>query len=281
MTYEQLLRGAVENLRAAGKENPVGEARELLCAAGKITKDSLPAKMGETCECSVAQILEGFLKRRLEGEPLQYILGFWEFYGLEFKVGPGVLIPRADSEILVDTALAFLKKRQGVIKVADLCSGSGALAIALAENLPQADITAVEYFPEALAYLEKNNRLHGDLVKIIGGDALSAPEIFDLDLVISNPPYLTRDELTELSEEVEREPVSALDGGEDGLIFYRQIAKNYRPALKPDGLILFEIGYRQADAVKNILRQNGYENIQVLKDYGKNDRCVFAERGRL
>lgn len=226
-------------------------------------------------------------ERRINGEPLQYLLGEWEFYGLPFKVGEGVLIPRPDTEILVETVLEHFK-RKGKLdpEIIDLCSGSGCIAVAVQTNLPQSKVTAVELSSEAFPYLVENIRRNKADVKIMKGDVLNGellsnfadPDDFGeyrkLDCIVSNPPYLTEKEMSELQIEVKHEPETALYGGTDGLKFYRVISCLWKEILADGGLLAFEIGFEQGEAVSDILQKSGYKDIKVIKDLGGNDRVV-------
>ena len=225
--------------------------------------------------------------RRINGEPLQYLLGEWEFYGLRFRVGRGVLIPRPDTEILVDAVLSFFKERSKTDpEIIDLCSGSGCIAVALAKNMPQAKVSAVEISSEAFPYLVENIRRNNVSVKLYKGDVTDGRlldnfldeedfgEYRKLDCVVSNPPYLTAKEMSELQTEVGFEPKIALDGGADGLEFYRIISCLWKEIIAPGGLIAFETGYEQGEAVSDILKNSGFENITVIKDFGGRNRVV-------
>ena len=210
-------------------------------------------------------------EKRAEGYPLQYIIGSWEFFGRKFFVGEGVLIPRPETELLCETVLKYFS-RSIPPKIVDLCSGSGCIAITLAKEINGADVTAVELYKEAFSYLERNNNLHGNCVKTALRDALEPFEAFDC--VVSNPPYITGEEMEELQTEVTHEPKTALFGGSDGLDFYRAIAKNWYGHINSGGLLAFEIGDTQGDSVLKILEDNGYKNCGVLKDYEGRDRVV-------
>lgn len=226
-------------------------------------------------------------KRRSEGYPLQYLLGEWEFYGLKFKVGEGVLIPRPDTEILVETVINhFAAKKQTDPEIADLCSGSGCIAIALQKSMPLSRVTAVELSSEAMPYLAANIQRNEAKVQVIKGDVTdgrlldnfadpdSPGDHRHIDCIVSNPPYLTAEEMSELQREVSFEPASALDGGVDGLKFYRIISCLWKEVLKEGGLLAFEIGYEQGEAVSELLRSSGYGDVKVIKDLGGNDRVV-------
>lgn len=200
--------------------------------------------------------------------PLQYILGSWEFYGYEFSVGDGVLIPRPDTETLVDCALECLR---GAINpcVADLCSGSGCIAVAIDKKLPEADVTAVELSDDAIPYLEKNIHKNNAAVKIIRGDVLDntlVQRFSSLDCIVSNPPYVTDSEMDTLQKEVCCEPEMALRGGKDGLRFYREMTPIWKNVLKQGGAMLYETGDGQADAVCEILSAEGFSDVDAVKD---------------
>lgn len=214
--------------------------------------------------------LKTAIKRRIDGEPLQYILGEWEFYSLPFIVGEGVLIPRPETELLVDLALEEIKEGS---KVIDLCSGSGAIAIAIAKN-SKATVCALEKYEKAFSFLEKNVALNNAKVKLIKEDLFEFLPQDKFDIIISNPPYIKTAVLDSLQKEVKREPMSALDGGEDGLIFYRHIAKLSK-CLNSGGKIMVEIGFDQAEAVQEIFKQNGLIP-KVYKDLSGVQRVIIG-----
>lgn len=213
---------------------------------------------------------EQSVKGRLaNGEPLQYILGEWEFYGLPFKVGKGVLIPQPDTEILVEQALKFADKNS---KVLDLCSGSGCIAIAI-NKLSGADTTATELYDDALRYLYENVKLNNAQVSVIKADVLKPPEIKDrFDIITANPPYIAFSEKNTLSREVLSEPHTAIFADNDGYEFYYAL-KKYIPLLKNGGHFLFEIGYKQAQRVCEIFKEYSPE---IIKDYSSNDRVIMG-----
>lgn len=287
MTNEELYEYTCGKLKNAGIEDYAFESRCLI--EDIMGLDRLQLAMNGTKpadETKKAKLL-ALLERRINGEPLQYLLGEWEFYGLPFKVGEGVLIPRPDTETLVDAVIRHFKMLGKLDpEVIDLCSGSGCVAIAIQKNLPQSKVTAVELSSEAFPYLTENIRRNGVNVKTMKGDVLNGDllrnfadpedigEYRKLDCIVSNPPYLTEKEMGELSPEVRREPETALYGGTDGLKFYRVISCLWKEILKEGGLLAFEIGYEQGEAVSDILQKSGYTNIKVIKDLGGNDRVV-------
>ena len=274
---EKLRRGWLEALKKAGAFAPAFELSELVFAATGL-EDARQRAAVVLPECD-AKAVETLVQRRCAGEPLQYILGEWEFYGLPFYVGEGVLIPRADTEALVDEALA-LCKGLAAPRIADLCSGSGCVAIALAKRLPHASLVAVEYSEEAFVYLERNLARNGvKNVTPVLGDALAQHAVLrELDLIVSNPPYIRTGELDGLAPEVRREPRMALDGSGDGLWFYRALIPLCRERLKPGGFLAFECGDDQAPRVLELLRENGYGELSTRRDLEGFERVV---RGRI
>lgn len=217
---------------------------------------------------------------RMSGQPLQYILGQWDFWSLTLKVGEGVLIPRPDTETLVEDVLRICREKQlRSPKIADLCSGSGCIALALKKELPGAEVYAVELSDKALGYLEQNAGLNSADIKIIRGDVLSAETaelLPELDIIVSNPPYLTAAEMDELQKEVRFEPESALYGGKDGLDFYRDMTPLWKKKLRKGGFLCYEFGMGQHDEIEKILAGNGFENIKFSRDGGNIIRTVSA-----
>ena len=277
-TYAQLLEAAAKRLEKAGVEDPRLNARELMGKALGIScrsaefENTLPAQAAE----AAAQELESLCLRRMSGEPLQYLVGEWEFYGVTLKVGEGVLIPRQDTETVVETVLKKAPQKDR-LTVIDLCSGSGCIAIALEKRLKGCSVTAVEKSPEAFEYLQQNIALNGSGVKALMGDVTRkglARKLPKADIIVSNPPYLTDEDMKVLQKEVTFEPPSALFGGEDGLDFYRHIIINFKERLKNGGLIAFEIGMGMEDDVMTMLVRHGFENVRAAKDMCGIFRCV-------
>jgi release factor glutamine methyltransferase len=215
-----------------------------------------------------AKALEPLIERRLSGEPLQYVLGEWEFYGLPFYVDQTVLIPRPDTERLVETALPLLSEdRRDVL---DLCCGSGCIGIALAV-CGGARVTAADISADALSMTERNARRNGVSVQTVQSDLFDSIE-GSFDLIASNPPYLSQTEMDEREKSLCFEPVLALYGGEDGLDFYRRIAKDFRRFLKPGGTLLLEIGYTQKEAVGAL-----FDKYECITDYGGRPRVIMVK----
>lgn len=222
----------------------------------------------------------GLIKRRLAGEPVAYLLGEHEFWGLPLHVDPHVLIPRPDTETLVEVARDTLPDRSAPCTVLDLCTGSGAVALALAKELPASRVIATELSPEAAAIARKNAERNSlaDRVDIRVGD-LFAPAFGErFDLIVANPPYIATDVIATLSAEVHREPRLALDGGPDGLAFYDRICAEAAAYLLPGAALVLEHGFDQADAVGARLAAAGFEQITLTRDLGKNPRVTSARR---
>ena len=234
---------------------------------------------------AIVEGVENGLKRLLAGEPIAYILGQWEFYGLPMIVSPKVLIPRDDTcavaELAIKQAL-FLDKDPRIL---DLCCGSGCIGLAVASRVKDAKVTLADVSLDALTVAKENtalNKLTGR-VRCVQADALKPafPFLGKFDLIVSNPPYITGQEMLELPVSVkDYEPPLALYGGEDGLDFYRAIAQNFAPALKPGGYLCFEFGMGQGDDVCQILTENGYTILDRTRDYNSRERAVLAQYGR-
>lgn len=219
--------------------------------------------------------LEKAIKRAEGGEPLAYVLGQWYFYGLTFKLNSDCLIPRPDTEHVVDKAISLIPKNG---TFADLCTGSGCIAISLKKHRRDLTGYALDISSGALEMAKINARENGTPLSFIEADVLkSNPQTLftPLDAVISNPPYI-RTEVLRTLEVAKTEPHRALDGGEDGMIFYRHIVKEYAPMLKPNGLFIFEIGYDQASQITAIAKENGF-TCSVYKDYGGCDRVAVMK----
>ncbi len=267
-------------LSRAGLKSPAFDALCLLEKAFGIKgRAGLAVHGGETADPEKLRAFGELISRRTR-EPLQYILGSWEFCGMELNVGEGVLIPREDTCVLVETACAGL---EGIIspKILDLCAGSGAVGLAVARRIPDAEVICVEKSREALPYLSRNISAFGQgRVRCVEGDVLLPPPQGEFggkfDCIVSNPPYIPAGDIDGLEWEVRREPRIALDGGSDGLTFYRALCALWKPLLRDGGLIAFEIGYDIRDGVIDIMRQSGIAHITAAKDLNEIDRCVFG-----
>ena len=274
------VREVEQRLTAAGCPDADFDARELFRLA--TGRDVRLSDRPLTAEQAAA--LEVLCTRRAAREPLQYLCGSWSFLDFELAVGPGVLCPRADTEVVAQAAAETLAGLAAP-RVLDLCAGTGCLGLGVKRFCPDAQVTCVEKSPEAFRYLEQNVRtaLPGaaPAVQAVQGDLFtywqSLPE-GQLDLIVSNPPYLTAEEMQHLQPEVVQEPAMALEAGDDGLVFYRALAQHYRDALRPGGALVLEIGWQQRQAVMELLAGNGWADIECRRDYGGNDRCIIAHR---
>ena len=261
-TLGGLIRECAKLLTDGGNDNPRFEAEQLVMAAcGADRKDLLTDPERAVNAAQLAE-LEGFVSRRLSGEPLQYILGEWEFYGLPFCVGEGVLIPRQDTEVIAEIALDYAKKHgKPDFLAADLCAGSGCIGITLAK-LAGVRVKLLELSDQALVYLRRNIVLNGvdRLCEAVHADVLSekaAEDLPQLDLIVTNPPYLTAKDMRELQTEVGYEPETALYGGEDGLDYYRRMIPLWSGKLRPGGMLAAEIGMGQEREVMKLFEQSG------------------------
>ena len=206
------------------------------------------------------------------GEPLQYVIGRWDFYESEFHVGRGVLIPRPETEELTELVIDNAKRLCSPV-VFDLCSGSGCIGISIAKALPSSTVYCVEKSEKALQYLLKNAESISN-VKVVNSDINYPSDIKNADIIVSNPPYIKSSDLSVLQSEVQFEPSMALDGGADGLDFYRIIAEKWNSNLKENGMLFLEIGEDQGEAVYEILEKQGFKEIEVIKDMYGNNRMV-------
>ena len=316
MSPRAALRETEARLTAAGCPDADYDARELFrLAAGRDARLS-----DRALTAAEAEKLEALCTRREAREPLQYLCGTWSFLDFDLAVGPGVLCPRADTEVVAEAAAGTLAGTAAP-RVLDLCAGTGCLGLGVKRFCPEAQVTCVEKSPQAFLYLEKNCRSAlkgqgGQTENLLEPTALEQPDApaFDwgpalnalragakpayavqpvqgdlfaywqdlpegkLDLIVSNPPYLTAAEMQQLQPEVAQEPAMALEAGEDGLVFYCALAQHYQKALRPGGALVLEIGWQQRQAVTALLAENGWTDIECRKDLGGNDRCVIARR---
>ena len=260
-------------------------ARNLLCHVTGLTQEQVLARREMYVDEKICQQMDAAIQRLLNGEPLPYVLGKWEFYGLELIVTPDVLIPRDDTCAVTALAIQqsiFLDSKPRIL---DLCTGSGCIGLAIASRVKDAKVTLADLSQEALAVAKQNIVLHHmtGRVSCVKANALEEPPAFlgKFDLIVSNPPYVTTREMLELPHSVaDYEPHMALHGGEDGLQFYRAIAAGYAKALKPGGYLCFEFGMGQGDDVCAILEANGYTILERAKDYNDRERAVIARYDR-
>lgn len=278
MRPQKAVREIEARLMAAGCPDADFDARELF----RLVTGADLRLADQPLTAAQADRLETLTVRRADREPLQYLCGSWPFLDFELAVGPGVLCPRADTEVVAEAAAGLLAGVQKP-KVLDLCAGTGCLGLGVKRFCPDAVVTSLEKSPEAFRYLEQNakNALHRPAATPVQGDLFTYWETLpegELDLIVSNPPYLTAAEMQQLQPEVAREPAMALEAGADGLVFYRAIAEHYQKALRPGGALALEIGWQQREAVTALLAENGWVEVACKKDYGGNDRCITARR---
>lgn len=278
MTLNELYSQTKQSLKKAGVDSPVFDALCLFEQVFSLDRHGLIMHGTDIAEPQKAQRLSALAERRAQGEPLQYILGKWQFMGTEFSVGSGVLIPREDTQCVVEAAVNALRDKKS-LKIIDLCSGTGAIAITLAKML-DCTVTAAELYDEAFCYLEKNIRHSGcKNVTALKADVLKDfDKITDssFDLIISNPPYIETEEIKTLQTEVQFEPRTALDGGQDGLVFYKSIIKNWSCKLKSGGMLCFELGEGQFDSVSELMERSGFDDIGYERDLGGTKRAIYG-----
>lgn len=257
-------------------------ARDLICTFSGQTPEQMLSALEYGADPAVVSKVEDGVRRLLNDEPLAYILGEWEFYGLKLFVSPDVLIPRDDTCAVAELAInrsLFLEKDPRIL---DLCCGSGCIGLAVASRVKDARVTLADISKEALAVAKRNiaqNKLGGRM-SIFQVDARKkAPNFLGkFDMIVSNPPYITGEEMKQLPRSVDAfEPHLALYGGEDGLDFYRAILANFTPALKPGGCVCFEFGMGQGDAVCRLLEENDYTVLERKRDYNDRERAVLAQ----
>ncbi|MDO4962079.1 MAG: peptide chain release factor N(5)-glutamine methyltransferase [Eubacteriales bacterium] len=295
MKLRDMLNEGIERLEAAGVENAAFDARQLLMRSyGKTSAELLmeldrplcpgatggrePAEITECPgDCGGRITFDSLIARRAKREPLQHILGSAWFMGMEFRVGPKVLIPRQDTEVLVETVLEREKDKD--ISVLDMCTGSGCIAAALKKLGGYSEVCASDIDEDALSIARDNAAENGVKISFILSDIFEGAGSLKFDVIVSNPPYIRSDVIATLEPEVrEHDPKKALDGGPDGLKFYREIIENAGAHLKEGGRVYFEIGFDQAEAVSALLLDNGFTGIEVIKDLAGLDRVVLGRR---
>ena len=278
ITYNNLYLDLRQRFHKAGMADPTLEARELVCCAAGKSREELSRDGRLYVPAAVEQQVERLAQRHLAGEPVAYLIGEWEFYGLPLDISESVLIPRPDTEVLVEQALSRL---QGVSepRILDLFAGSGCIGLALAKHLPGSRMVLGELDEGALRICRQNirrNDLTGRVVSL-QMNALEKPpaHLGEFDAIVSNPPYIPDGDIAGLDVSVrDYEPHLALRGGEDGLDFYRAICAQWRTALRADGRLLFEVGIGQADNVLRIMRSCGFGDVEITPDLNGIPRVV-------
>ena len=274
-TAEQLLRDAVERLREAGVDTPILDAEVLFSKAACRSRTHLLAHPEFQPSPNEADQYEQWVARRANREPLAYIIGEREFYGITFLVTPAVLVPRQETETLVDAAIELLKDKPHAM-VADIGLGSGAVAISIARSVPNAVIYGTESSEEALAVARRNAAVPMHFLK---GNLLEPLVGMRFDLIVSNPPYIPTAEMDNLPPEISKyEPRAALDGGPDGLDYHRRLASESPDYLKSGGTLAVEVGAGQAESVKELFAENGLVNVRSAQDLMGIERVVLGEK---
>ncbi len=257
-------------------------ARQLLCHVTGKTREQFIAQQGHYATEKNCEEISALVNRLLADEPLAYVLGEWEFFGMKLMVNDHVLIPRDDTCAVTELAIGQAMFLNTNPRILDLCTGSGCIGLAIANRVKDAKVTLADLSREAMQVAKKNITAQklSARVTCVQVNALEAPPTFlgKFDLIVSNPPYITTDEMKELPDSVAKfEPHMALHGGDDGLDFYRAITENYKNALKPGGYLCFEFGMGQGDAVCSLLEENGFTILERTRDYNDRERAVLAQ----
>lgn len=280
-TYNDIYLSTRNLLRQSGIDGFSLEAKLLVAAAAGKTVPQLLRDMNLYASNRIEDTVTEFVARRMRGEPVAYITGSWEFYGLPMITNTDVLIPRMDTEKLVDTVKELFTGRKMDARILDLCCGSGCITCAIGHEMPATRLVAIDISANALDVCRRNIAATKLISRVIcmQADALSSPPlgIGDFDMIVSNPPYIPSEEIKTLDSSVKDfEPVWALDGGADGLKFYKAIIKYWKSLLRPGGYLLFEVGEGQAQSVSEMLQAAGFSYTDTRKDTLGIDRVVFG-----
>ena len=279
MTIFEAYNNTKKKLQAAGIEDYVFESKQIIKHITGFSATQILTNYNNKLSQFQQDNLTAIIRQREIRYPLQYIFGEWDFYGRSFYVGPGVLVPRADTETVIDHCLEYLKEKSEP-KILDLCAGSGCIGITLGKEKTDSKVLMVEKYNEAITYAEKNiKRNCADNTEIINGDifeAVGGEEKYDL--IVSNPPYIPAEEMSIVSPETKFEPETALLAEDDGMEFYKAIITNYKNSLKEGGMLCFEVGINEYQKVSQLLSVAGFENISVKKDLGEIERAVSGIR---
>lgn len=278
MTVPALSNALKSILTKAGVDNPDGDTAEIIRAVTGFSRVELLTRPDEALDDTITQKAIDLARRRAGGEPIQYVIGSWSFMGRDYLVGKGVLIPRDDTEVVTRAAVDLIKPLPRPT-IVDLCAGSGVIDVTLKKERPDATVYAVEKSDVAYDYLCRNAALNQADITTIHADLRDCVGQFDdesLDLIVSNPPYIRSDEIETLQSEVQYEPRLALDGGEDGYVFYEMILRLWTKKLKKGGWIAFEIGEGQFDMIAEMLGEHGYTDIKGYLDLGGTKRAITA-----
>lgn len=280
ITYNNLYMDIRQELHLAGIQAATLEARELVCFAAGKTREQFVRDGRLYVPQDVEEQARALMRRHLAGEPLAYLIGEWEFYGLPLDISEQVLIPRSDTEVLAGEAIRWLQTQQDA-RVLDLCAGSGCVGLAVASQVHACRVVLGEKSEAALRICRQNIRRSGLLGRVtpMPADALEPPtrQLGEFDCIVCNPPYIPTQDIETLDVSVrDYEPHMALDGGEDGLDFYRAISENWREALHPGARLYFEVGIGQADSVLRIMRRQGFGELEIVPDTAGIPRVVYG-----
>lgn len=280
ITYNNLYMDIRQELHRAGIQAATLEARELVCFAAGKTREQFVRDGRLYVPQDVEEQARALMRRHLAGEPLAYLIGEWEFYGLPLDISEQVLIPRSDTEVLAGEAIRWLQTQQDA-RVLDLCAGSGCVGLAVASQVHACRVVLGEKSEAALRICRQNIRRSGLLGRVtpMPADALEPPtrQLGEFDCIVCNPPYIPTQDIETLDVSVrDYEPHMALDGGEDGLEFYRAISENWREALHPGTRLYFEVGIGQADSVLRIMRRQGFGELEIVPDTAGIPRVVYG-----
>ena len=280
ITYNNLYMDIRQELHRAGIQAATLEARELVCFAAGKTREQFVRDGRLYVPQDVEEQARALMRRHLAGEPLAYLIGEWEFYGLPLDISEQVLIPRSDTEVLAGEAIRWLQTQQDA-RVLDLCAGSGCVGLTVASQVHACRVVLGEKSEAALRICRQNIRRSGLLGRVtpMPADALEPPtrQLGEFDCIVCNPPYIPTRDIETLDVSVrDYEPHMALDGGEDGLEFYRAISENWREALHPGARLYFEVGIGQADSVLRIMRRQGFGELEIVPDTAGIPRVVYG-----
>ena len=280
ITYNNLYMDIRQELHRAGIQAATLEARELVCFAAGKTREQFVRDGRLYVPQDVEEQARALMRRHLAGEPLAYLIGEWEFYGLPLDISEQVLIPRSDTEVLAGEAIRWLQTQQDA-RVLDLCAGSGCVGLAVASQVHACRVVLGEKSEAALRICRQNIRRSGLLGRVtpMPADALEPPtrQLGEFDCIVCNPPYIPTQDIETLDVSVrDYEPHMALDGGEDGLEFYRAISENWREALHPGARLYFEVGIGQADSVLRLMRRQGFGELEIVPDTAGIPRVVYG-----
>lgn len=282
MIIKEVLKSSIEEINKLNIEDASMKVKMLLSDILGKEKEYLLIHDNEELSQDVLDNFYAKLNRLKDEEPIQYILNKQEFMGFEFYVDENVLIPQPDTEILVEEVVDISKKinnNSNELRVLDMCTGSGAIAISLSKLIENASVSASDISDGALNVAKENAIKNSVNIEFYKSDLFNdISKNVKFDIIVSNPPYIQTEVIKGLSKEVQSEPFIALDGGEDGLVFYREIIKNAKDYIVEDGYLALEIGYDQKESVTNLLRENGYKNIYSKTDLAGNDRIVVGQK---